>query len=78
MARDSLNKGNGSTTVLNAANEVAVHSFLQSSIDFLSITRIIEETLTKVDGYPIKSLYDCEQLDNESRRVAQALVKKEL
>ena len=78
LARDSLNKGNGSTTVLNAANEVAVHSFLQSSIDFLSITRIIEETLTKVDGYPIKSLYDCEQLDNESRRVAQALVKKEL
>jgi len=78
MARDSLNKGNGSTTVLNAANEVAVHSFLQSSIDFLSITRIIEETLTKVDGYPIKSLYDCEQLDNESRRVAQAVVKKEL
>ncbi len=78
LARNSLNKGNGSTTVLNAANEVAVQSFLKSSIDFPSITGIIEETLTKVAGYPVKSLYDCEQLDNESRRVAQALVKKEL
>ena len=78
LARDSLSEGKGSTTVLNAANEVAVQSFLNFSIDFLGITKIIEETLTKVDGYPIKSLYDCEQLDNESRRVAQALVKKEL
>lgn len=78
LARDSLSEGKGSTTVLNAANEVAVQSFLNFSIDFLGITKIIEETLTKVKGYPIKSLYDCEQLDDESRRVAQALVKKEL
>jgi len=78
LARESLSTGKGSTTILNAANEVAVQSFLDYSIDFLGITRIIEETLKRVQGYPIKSLSDCEQLDEESRTVARGLVKKQL
>jgi 1-deoxy-D-xylulose-5-phosphate reductoisomerase len=75
LARSALTRGNGSTAILNAANEVAVASFLDEKIGFLDITTVVEETLDRVAGQPIASLGDFEQLDAEARRVAQTLVK---
>ena len=75
LARNALTQGNGSTAILNAANEVAVASFLDEQIGFLDITRIVEETLDRVPAQPIASFDDFEQLDTEARRVAQTLVK---
>ncbi len=75
LARNALTRGNGSTAILNAANEVAVASFLDEQIGFLDITRIVEETLDRVPAQPIASFDDFEQLDAEARRVAQTLVK---
>ncbi|MCZ6591735.1 MAG: 1-deoxy-D-xylulose-5-phosphate reductoisomerase [Alphaproteobacteria bacterium] len=75
LARNALTRGNGSTAILNAANEVAVASFLDEQIGFLDITRIVEETLDRVPAQPIASFDDFEQLDAEARRIAQTLVK---
>ncbi|MCZ6589059.1 MAG: 1-deoxy-D-xylulose-5-phosphate reductoisomerase [Alphaproteobacteria bacterium] len=75
LARNALTRGNGSTAILNAANEVAVASFLDEQIGFLDITRIVEETLDRVPAQPISSFDDFEQLDAEARRIAQTLVK---
>ena len=46
LAREALTAGAGATAVLNAANEIAVESFLQRRIGFLDIVRIVEDVLT--------------------------------
>jgi 1-deoxy-D-xylulose-5-phosphate reductoisomerase len=75
LARAALNRGNGSTAVLNAANEVAVACFLAERLGFLEITAVVEETLERVSAPSITSFDDFEQLDAEARRIAQTLVK---
>ncbi|MCZ6846608.1 MAG: 1-deoxy-D-xylulose-5-phosphate reductoisomerase, partial [Alphaproteobacteria bacterium] len=55
LARNALTRGNGSTAILNAANEVAVASFLDEQIGFLDITAVVEETLDRVPAQPIAS-----------------------
>lgn len=78
LARAALTRGNGCTAILNAANEVAVGSFLAGQIGFLDITSFVEETLAQVTAFPIASFDDFEQLDVEARRVAQTLVKSRI
>jgi 1-deoxy-D-xylulose-5-phosphate reductoisomerase len=75
LARAALTHGNGSTAILNAANEVAVASFLDKNIGFLEITAIVEEALEHVSAQRITSLDDFEELDAEARKFAQTLVK---
>ena len=75
LARSALTRGNGSTAILNAANEIAVASFLDEKIGFLDITSVVEETLERLPAQPINSFEDFEQLDAEARRIAQTLVK---
>jgi 1-deoxy-D-xylulose-5-phosphate reductoisomerase len=75
LARSALTRGNGSTAILNAANEVAVANFLNERIGFLDITAVVEATLEQVPAQPIASFDDFEQLDAEARRIAQSLVK---
>jgi 1-deoxy-D-xylulose-5-phosphate reductoisomerase len=45
-----LRIGGLAPTILNAANEVAVHAFLNRRIGFLDIARVIEDTLAANDG----------------------------
>ncbi|NNE85240.1 MAG: 1-deoxy-D-xylulose-5-phosphate reductoisomerase [Alphaproteobacteria bacterium] len=75
LARAALNRGNGSPAVLNAANEVAVASFLADQLGFLDIAAVVEETLGRVTTQSITSFEAFEQLDAEARRIAQTLVK---
>ena len=46
-ARDA-ERGGGAPTVLNAANETAVHAFLEGRIGFLDIVGVVEGTLAAV------------------------------
>jgi len=46
LAQASLRSGGLAPTVLNAANEVAVHAFLNRKIGFLDIARVVEDTLS--------------------------------
>ena len=45
LAREALRRGGAAPTVLNAANEVAVGSFLAGRIGFLDIAAVVEETM---------------------------------
>lgn len=78
LARAALTHGNGSTAILNAANEVAVASFLDGKIGFLDITAIVEEALERVQAQRITSFDDFEELDAEARKFTQTLVKSRL
>jgi 1-deoxy-D-xylulose-5-phosphate reductoisomerase len=50
IARSALLTGGGAPAAMNAANEVAVHAFLDNGIGFLDIARTVEETLTRMNG----------------------------
>lgn len=75
LARAALETGPGATAVLNAANEVAVHRFLEGQIGFLDIARLVEETLARVAARPVHTLDDFRDLDTETRAVTESLVK---
>ena len=75
LARSALAAGQGTTVILNAANEVAVESFLDGRIGFLEIAETVMRVLDKVDGHEIASLEDFRSLDRESRHVSENLVK---
>jgi 1-deoxy-D-xylulose-5-phosphate reductoisomerase len=47
LAYDALEQGGTAPAVLNAANEVAVHAFLDGQISFPDISGLIEKTLSK-------------------------------
>ncbi|MDA0366946.1 MAG: 1-deoxy-D-xylulose-5-phosphate reductoisomerase [Proteobacteria bacterium] len=71
LAREALQTGNGATTILNAANEVAVKAFLEGRAKYLDIVAIVETTLEIVDQARTASLADVLALDAEARRVAE-------
>lgn len=76
LARLALAEGGSRPAVLNAANEVAVTAFLASTIGFLDIATIVEETLAGTDAPPAASIDDVMIIDAEARRVALSLVQR--
>ena len=50
LARQALETGGAATTVLNAADEVAVGAFLAGQISFLAIAALVEATLDMAAG----------------------------
>ncbi len=70
LARHALRSGGGAPTILNAANEVAVHGFLEGRTGFLDIARIVEETLEAAPTVPIETLEDVYEVDADARRIA--------
>jgi 1-deoxy-D-xylulose-5-phosphate reductoisomerase len=62
--------------VLNAANEVAVSSFLQGRIAFLSIPALVEDTLAALPAMPAGSLDALLAADAAARRHATAALER--
>jgi 1-deoxy-D-xylulose-5-phosphate reductoisomerase len=50
LARDAFKEGGTSMTILNAANEVAVASFLNKQIKFTDIPKLIDKTLQNIQS----------------------------
>ena len=74
LAYSVLAQGSTSSTVFNAANEVAVAAFLDRRLPFSQITSIIEETLGAVSGREVRSLDDIMNADSQARAWASALI----
>jgi 1-deoxy-D-xylulose-5-phosphate reductoisomerase len=60
--------------VLNAANEVAVHAFLEGRLRFLDICEVIERTLSQLPGEPVLAFESLYEADRRAREVAAGLV----
>jgi 1-deoxy-D-xylulose-5-phosphate reductoisomerase len=73
VAREALIGGGGYPTVLNAANEVAVHAFLDGRIRFLDIAEVVERTLGAIPEGPLESLEDVYNFDRLAREFAADL-----
>lgn len=71
LVRRALQSGGAAPTIMNAANEVAVASFLDRRIGFLEIAAVVEETLEAVAGPALTSVDDVLAADAEARRHAR-------
>jgi len=76
LAWQALRAAPGTTTVLNAANEVAVAAFLQRRIRFDQIHALIVSTLEAVQPGPPNSLAALLALDTRARAVAGEWVRR--
>lgn len=76
LAKDAMFKGGNAPCVLNAANEVVVHAFLQNKVGFMEMSEMIEQTLEQVSFIEHPTLEDFENSDKEARIRVQELVKK--
>jgi 1-deoxy-D-xylulose-5-phosphate reductoisomerase len=70
LAREAAREGGTAPCVLNAANEIAVHAFLEGRLGFLEIPAVIEETLGGMAGEPLRTFDSLYEADREARRIA--------
>lgn len=76
LAYDALDLGDSVCVVLNAANEVAVKSFLQGKIKFNDIYKLIYSIMEKHNIIAINSIEDVLLLDKWSREKGEDLLKR--
>jgi 1-deoxy-D-xylulose-5-phosphate reductoisomerase len=70
LAYEAAEAGGAKTVALNAADEVAVAAFLEGSIGFNQIPRIIEDVLTETNSGKLESIAKVLEADAEARRYA--------
>jgi 1-deoxy-D-xylulose-5-phosphate reductoisomerase len=75
LAREALERSGAAPIVLNAANEVAVASFLEGAIRFADIARIVEEALQESDIVTPRSMGDVLEIDRNTRERVESLMK---
>jgi 1-deoxy-D-xylulose-5-phosphate reductoisomerase len=79
LARLVLRAGGSATTVLNAANEVAVEAFLAGRLGFLAIADLVEATLdraSRIVTLEPESVEEILAIDQEARGIARALLPR--
>jgi 1-deoxy-D-xylulose-5-phosphate reductoisomerase len=76
LARAAGEAGGTAPCVLNAANEVAVASFLDGKLPFTGIADVVERTLSAVDPVPARDLDDLVAADAAARRVAGTMTRQ--
>ncbi|MGE0088440.1 MAG: 1-deoxy-D-xylulose-5-phosphate reductoisomerase [Bacteroidales bacterium] len=74
LAFSAMDKAGNMPCILNAANEVAVHAFLNNKIGFFSITDFIVKSMDKIGFIKNPSLNDLIQTDHETRRYCETLL----
>jgi len=70
----ALREGGNAPAVLNAANEIAVESFLRNEIKFLEIPSVVEESLKQVEFNEPKEINDVVWADTEARKTASKIL----
>ncbi|HEX2161219.1 MAG TPA: 1-deoxy-D-xylulose-5-phosphate reductoisomerase [Thermoleophilaceae bacterium] len=71
LAREAAAAGGTAPCVLNAANEIAVHAFLEGALPFLGIPAVIEQTLAALPERPVRHFSDLYAADAEARERAR-------
>jgi 1-deoxy-D-xylulose-5-phosphate reductoisomerase len=74
LAYEAVEAGGARTVALNAADEVAVAAFLEGSIRFDEIPRVIEEVLNATNSGKLESIREVLEADAEARQRANRQV----
>ena len=75
LARGAIRAGGTAGAILNAANEVAVHEFLQKRLRFTDIAGVIEAVLGAIPATPADSLAAILEADRQARAAAEGAVR---
>jgi 1-deoxy-D-xylulose-5-phosphate reductoisomerase len=70
LAGEAARAGGTAPCVLNAANEIAVHSFLEGRLRFVEIPQVIERTLSQLGSEPVRAFESLYEADRRARSVA--------
>lgn len=77
FAYQVLQQGGTAATVFNAANEIAVHAFLNEQIGFTGIYQLIDSVLNKFNFSPATDLATVLEVDQAARRCAMQQIAKQ-
>ncbi len=75
LAYEAIQQSGTAPAILNAANEIAVHAFLQGQLRFTDIPRLIEHCLQQLPHKAEPTLADIVAIDNEARMLAKTYSK---
>ena len=75
LARGAIRAGGTAGAILNAANEVAVHEFLQKRLRFTDIAGVIETVLRAIPATAADSLAAILEADRRARAAAEGAVR---
>ena len=75
LAYRALEAGPSHAVVLNAANEVAVASYLEEKIAFTSIPRVIDQAMDAHPGAAVATLEAVQEVDRWARRYSQNVAR---
>ncbi len=70
LAGAAAREGGTAPCVLNAANEIAVHAFLEGRLRFLEISEVIERTLAELGSESVRSFESLYEADRRARDLA--------
>lgn len=76
LAYQSLAEGGSAPVVLNAANEVAVASFLKRQVGFLDIPALITQVLERYSHHKVEQVEEVLDIDSVAREMAQHEIAK--
>jgi 1-deoxy-D-xylulose-5-phosphate reductoisomerase len=76
LAREAIRRGGTAPAALNAANEIAVESFLEGRLAFTAIAEVIEAVLGEVAVEELVSLEQVYAADIEARALARRFVSR--
>jgi 1-deoxy-D-xylulose-5-phosphate reductoisomerase len=74
LARAAARAGGTAPCVLNAANEIAVHAFIAGRLPFAGIPAVIDATLQRLPGGPVRAFESLYEADREARRITGELL----
>jgi 1-deoxy-D-xylulose-5-phosphate reductoisomerase len=74
LAREAALAGGTAPCVLNAANEIAVHAFLEGHLHFNGIPEVIDRTLSELPVAPVRAFESLYEADRAARTVAGEVV----
>jgi 1-deoxy-D-xylulose-5-phosphate reductoisomerase len=75
LAREAWHQGGTSMAILNAANEVAVESFLNRQIKFTDIAKLTSKTLEYITSQPAEGLEVILDADQNAREYTRQLIE---
>ena len=76
LAMQASVSGQGATTALNAANEIAVDAFLKEKIRYTDIAVVVEKVLNTFGSPELKTVDEVMNADSQSREIALQAVKE--
>jgi 1-deoxy-D-xylulose-5-phosphate reductoisomerase len=76
LAFAAAKAGGTAPAVLNAANEIAVASFLNKEISYLDIAVVVEKTLNRIESLEASSIERILEIDTKARNIASQMIKE--